>query len=143
MDLSKLSPGEKIVLIAGGVLLIDLLFLPWYDIDLGFVNVTRSAIESPKAFWGVMAALVTAAMVAAVVVTRFTAARMPVLPVPLGQAMFFGGVTIVVLLLLKLLLETDFLGIGAWLGILLAGVVAYGGFLMRNESQGVPPPPVL
>jgi hypothetical protein len=140
VDLSKLSPGEKIVLIAGGVLLIDLLFLPWYDIDLGFVSVTRSAIESPKAFWGVLAALVTAAMVAAVVVTRFTTAKMPALPVPLGQAMFFGGVAVAVFLLLKLLLETDFLGIGAWLGILLGGAVAYGGFLMRNESRGVAPP---
>lgn len=140
MDLSRLSQGEKIVLIAGGVLLIDLLFLPWYDFDLGLVSFTRSAVESPKAFWGVLAALVTAAMVAVVVVTRFTTARMPALPFPLGQAMFVAGVTVAGLLLLKLLLETDFLGVGAWLGILLAGAVAYGGFLMRNESQGAPPP---
>lgn len=140
MDFGKLTQGEKIVLVAGGVLLIDLLFLPWYDIDLGLVSVSRSAIESPEAFWGVLAALVTAAMVAAVVVTRFTTATMPPLPVPLGQAMFVGGVTVAVLLLLKLLLETDFLGVGAWLGILLAGAVVYGGFLMRAESQGASPP---
>lgn len=138
MDLSRLSQGEKIVLIAGGLLLIDLLFLPWYDFDLGLVSFTRSAIESPKAIWGVLAALVTAAMVAAVVVTRFTTARMPALP--LGQAMFVAGVTVAGLLLLKLLLATDFLGTGAWLGVLLGGAVAYGGFLMRDESQGAPPP---
>ena len=138
MDLSRLSQGEKIVLIAGGLLLIDLLFLPWYDFDR--VGFSRSAVESPKAFWGVLAALVAAAMVAAVVVTRFTTAPVPALPVPLGQAMFVGGVTVAGLLLLKLLLDTDFLGVGAWLGIFLGGAVAYGGFVMRHESEGAPPP---
>lgn len=141
MDLNKLTPGERIVLIAGGVLLIDLLFLPWHDFYLGILSVSRTAIESPKAFWGVLAALVTAAMVAAVVVTRFTSAKLPELPVPLGQAMFLGGVGVAGLLVLKLLLKTDSLGFGAWLGLLLGGVLAYGGSLMRRESEGASPPP--
>ncbi len=140
MDLSKLTPGEKIVLAAGAVLLIDLLFLPWHKIDLGIFTVSRSAVESPNAFWGVLALLVTAAMVAVVVVTRFTAAKLPDVPVPWGQAMFIAGAAVAALLLLKLVLETSALGIGAWLGILLGGGMAYGGFLMRNEATGATPP---
>ena len=141
MDLSKLTPGEKVVLAAGAVLLIDLLFLPWHNIDLGIIgSVSRSAVESPNAFWGVLALLLTAAMVAVVVVTRFTSAKLPDLPIPLGRAMFFAGAAVAVLLLIKLVSETDFLGFGAWLGILLAGGVAYGGFLMRKEAESAAPP---
>lgn len=134
MDLSKLTMGEKVVGAAGVLLLIDLLFLPWHKLDLGIVSVSRSGIESPNAFWGILAVLVTLAMVAVVVVTRFTTAKLPDLPIPLGQTMFFAGIAVLALLLLKLVLETDLLGFGAWLGILLAGAMAYGGFLIRQEA---------
>lgn len=140
MDLSKLTMGEKVVLGAGVVLLIDLLFLPWHNIDLGFVSVSRSAIESPNAFWGILAMLVTLAMVVVVVVSRFTTAKLPDLPVPWPQAMFIAGIVVAALLLLKLVVETDFLGFGAWLGVLLGGAMAYGGFLMRQEAAGAAPP---
>ena len=141
MDLSKLTTGEKIVLAAGVVLLIDLLFLPWHHIDLGLFSRSRTAVQSPNAFWGVLALLVTAAMVTVVVVSRFTTAKLPDLPVPWGNVMFFAGATGAGLLLLKLVVETDFLGFGAWLGILLGAAVAYGGFVMRNEAQAAAPPP--
>lgn len=143
MDLSKLTQGEKVVGAAGVLLLIDLLFLPWHSIDLGILSVTRSAVESPNGFWGILALLVTVAMVAVVVVTRFTTTRLPDLPVPLGQAIFIGGLTVAGLLLLKLVVETEALGFGAWFGILLGGAMAYGGYLMRQEAgplSGRPPP---
>ncbi|MGQ0521833.1 MAG: hypothetical protein ACT4PX_11880 [Actinomycetota bacterium] len=142
MDLNKLTQGEKVVGAAGVALLVDLLFLPWHSIDLGILSVTRSAVESPNGFWGILALLVTIAMVAAVVVTRFTTTRLPDLPVPLGQAMWIAGIAVAGLLLLKLVAETDALGFGAWFGLLLGGAVAYGGYLMRREAgplSGQPP----
>lgn len=142
MDLNKLTQGEKVVGAAGTALVVDLLFFPWHRIDLGILSVTRSAVESPNGFWGALALLVTIVMVAAVVVTRFTTTKLPDLPVPLGQAVFIAGVVVAGLLLLKLVAETDALGIGAWLGILLGGAVAYGGYLMRQEAgplSGQPP----
>lgn len=138
VDLNKLTQGEKVVGAAGVLLLVDLLFLPWHSIDLGILSVTRSAVESPNGFWGILALLVTIAMVAAVVVTRCTTTRLPDLPVPLGQAVFIGGVTVAGLLALKLVVETDALGFGAWFGILLAGAMAYGGHLMRQEAGPLP-----
>ena len=46
------------------------------------------------------------------------------------------------LLLLKLLVETEFLGFGAWLGLLLAAGMTYGGYLKlqadRAGSTGSP-----
>ena len=135
MDLNKLTPGEKVVLVAGAVLLFDLLVLPWHD----FIIASRTGIQTPNSFWGVMALVVTAAMVGAVVVTRFTTAKMPELPVPLGQAMFIGGIAVAALLFLKIAVETSNLAIGAWLGLLLGAAVAYGGSLVRKESEGAPP----
>lgn len=136
MDLNKLTAGERIVVFAGALLLADLLFLPWHD----FIAISRTAIQTPNSFWGVMALVVTAAMVALVVVTRFTSAKAPELPVPTGQAMFVGGVAVAALLFLKIAVQTSDLAIGAWLGFLLGGALAYGGSLVRKESEGAPPP---
>lgn len=141
MDLSKLTTGEKVVAGAGILLVIDLLFFPWHKLDLGILSVSRTAIESPKAFWGVLALLLTIAVVAAVLVTRLTTARLPALPVPFGQAVFFAGIGVLALLVIKLALETDFLGFGAWLGLLLAAALAYGGFMMRQEEGTATGPP--
>lgn len=143
VDLSKLTMGEKIVGGAGILLLIDLLFLPWHKIDLGIISVSRSAIESPNGFWGALALLVTIAMVAVVVLTRFTSTKLPDLPIPLGRAMFFAGIAVVALLVIKLIVETDFLGFGAWLGLLLGAAVAYGGFLIGKEAGEAPAAPPL
>ena len=130
MDLSKLTPGEKIVVFAGAVLVLDLAFFPWHDLIL----VTRTAIENPNSFWGTMALLVTIALVAAAALPRLTSARLPRLPIPWPQAIFLGGCTVAGLLLLKMALETRQLAFGAWLGLVLAGVVAYGGHVMRQEA---------
>jgi len=136
VDLSRLTTGEKIVLAAGVVLLFDLLFLPWHD----FVDYSRTGTQTPNSFWGVMALVTTGAMVAVVVVTRFTTAKLPDLPVPVGQAMFLGGVAVASLLFLKMAIETSGLAIGAWLGLLLGGSLAYGGSVIRRESEGASPP---
>lgn len=141
VDLSKLTNGEKVVGIGGVLLVIDLLFLPWHSYHFGLgrvaglsVTVTAHAVEGQNAFLGVLALLATIAMVAVVVVTRFTSAKVPDLPVPLGQAMFFVGIGVIGLLVLKLISATDNLGFGAWLGLLLGGGVAYGGVLYRQEA---------
>ena len=134
MDLSKLTLGEKIIAGAGIALVIDLLFLPWHQVDFGVLKISRSGIESPNAIWGVLAMLVAAAVVAVVIVRRLTSADVPELPVPLEQALFIAGVVVAALLGLKLLLETDALGFGAFLGVLLAAGMAYGGFLVRKEA---------
>ena len=141
MDLTKLTMGEKIVGGAGILLVLDLLLFPWHKIDLGIVSVSRSGIESPNGFWGILAMLVALAMVAVVVVTRFTTAKLPDLPLPLGQAMFFGGIAVLGLLFIKLIVETDFLGFGAYLGLLLGAAMAYGGFQMRKEAGDAPAAP--
>ena len=146
VDINKLSLGEKIVGGAGILLFIDLLFLPWHDIDVGFGgSFTRSAIESPNGFYGLIALLLTIAVVAAVVVRAFTEAKLPDLPITWPQAIFYATIAILALLLIKLVVETDFLGFGAYLGLLLAAGMVYGGFLISKDAPagtaGTPGPP--
>jgi len=145
VDLNKLTMGEKIVAGAGIVLAIDLLFLPWHKFAavIGTVRFsgTASGIEHPNAIWGLLSLLVALVMVAVVVTSRFTTAKLPELPLPWPQAMFIGGLTVVALLALKLLLETRSLGFGAILGVALGGGMAYGGFLMRSEAGPAVAPP--
>lgn len=154
MDLNKLSLGDRIVAGAGIVLFIDLLFLPWHHVSIGLgafrATANRTAIESPNSFWGVLAFLLTAAVVAVVLLRRLSTVKLPDLPVPQSQAVFYGTIGIAALLLIKLVIETSYLGYGSWLGILLAGGMVYGGYLISKESEsgasggtsyGSPPPP--
>jgi uncharacterized membrane protein len=135
MDLSKLSRGDRIVVITGALLVIDLLFLPWISISLPFIGtVSNTGISAPNGFLGFLAALVTAAMVAQILVSKFTSARLPDLPVPWPRAQMLGGVVVLALLVLKLVLHTSLLGFGAYLGILFAAGLAYGGYTVNQES---------
>jgi hypothetical protein len=130
MDLDKLSLSDKIIAGTGIVLIIDLLFLPWHSVDLGITTWTRTGIESPNSFWGVLALLLTIAVVAVTLLRVFKPdTKLPDLPVSWDRAIFFGAAATLGLLVLKLILETNELGIGAWLGLLLAAGMTYGGYL--------------
>ena len=135
MDLSKLSRGDRFVVIAGALVVIDLLFLPWISVSVPFIGtVSYTGISAPNGFLGFLAALVTAAMVAQILVSKFTTAKLPDLPVPWPRAHMLGGLVVLGLLLLKLLLHTNLLGFGAYLGILFAAGLAFGGYTVDQES---------
>ena len=77
MDVSKFTRDE---LILGGIallLVIDLLFLPWFDITVGFgtfrVSATSSATGSPDGWLGVLAVLVALALMAYIAIERLAA----------------------------------------------------------------------
>ena len=140
MDLSKLTRGEQIVLGAGIVLIIDLLFLPWHSIDLGGLKVpgldtTRSGVQSPNSGYGVLALLLAIVMVGQIIAAKIAGASLPSPPVPWSQVHVIAGGAIALLLLLKLVVETDALGFGSYLGVVLGLVVAYGAYLIKQEDS--------
>ncbi|MGI9023293.1 MAG: hypothetical protein ACR2HV_08710, partial [Acidimicrobiales bacterium] len=126
---------------AGVLLIVDLLFLPWHSIDVGILasldvgTINRTAVQSPKEFYGILALLLTVVMVTQVALARLTTAKLPQIPVPWGHVHVIAGVSVLVLLLVKLLVETKSLGYGAWLGVLLAGALAFGGYTVNRESS--------
>lgn len=138
MDLKKLSLGQRISSLAALLLTLDLFILPWHRISIGLggfgsVSASRSGIQSPNGFVGLLVALLAVAIVARIVVSEFTSVELPTLPVSWARADLLAGAAVAALVLLKLVLETSYLSVGAWLAVPLAGAVAYGGYLASHE----------
>lgn len=135
MDLSRLSRGERFVVLAGGFLLLDLVFFPWHRYPpelflLGGIDPTRTGLQAPNALQGTLAFLVTVGMVAQVVMTRYTNQKVNPALARLQPA---AGMAVLGLLAWKLAIDMSSLSVGAYLGILLAAVLAYGGLTMSRE----------
>ena len=139
MDVSRLSQGERIVLVAGVLLMIDLLFLPWHSIDLGGVaeaagvDTTHSGVQAPNGFYGIVALILTLVMVVQIVLDKLTAVALPDPPVPWSQIHLIAGIFVLVVLVIKLIRDTSGLGYGAYSGILGGLLVAYGAYLIAQD----------
>lgn len=146
MDLSKLTLGDKIATGCGIVLLISLLFFPWHNvcIDFGAFGgescASRGAMSSPGGFWGILAFLLTLVIVGVLIADRVANVELPELPIPHPAAIFYSTIAVLVILLIKLVTEMDYLGFGAWLSLLLAAGMCAGGFLIfQAEGSGATP----
>lgn len=132
--------GEQIVVAAGVLLIADLVALPWHhfslDVELQQFGIEvpsftfdRRAVQNPQAFFGIAALVVTAAMVLQILAAKFSAA------VPRWEQIHLvAGPVVLGLLVAKLIANNAFLGVGAWIGTGLAAVLAFGGFLLSQES---------
>lgn len=133
--MSRVTTGDKLVVGAGVLLLIDLLFLPWHQV----FSFSVTATEAPGGWWGTLAALLTLGIVVATVVRRLTSVALPSLPRPIGEVNLGANAAVLAILILKLGLDLDYLGFGAYLGILLAGAMTAGAVLGREETDEPPP----
>jgi hypothetical protein len=136
MDLSRLSRGERYVVLAGGFLLLDLIFFPWHRYSGVFAflggDPTRTALQSPNALQGTLAFLVAVAMVAQVIMTRFTSQKVNPALVKLQPA---AGLAVLGLLAWKLSIDLNNLSVGAYLGLPLAVALAFGGLMMARDPD--------
>jgi hypothetical protein len=123
LDWSKMSTASRILIIAGALYIIDL-FLPWQDFDfVGTVSGARGI--------GVLNLLLAIALVAwevmAVAGVEVNA------PKSLISAALAGG--IVLFTILKIIVDSDAMAIFAWIGLILALVIGYGGWMRWQEHQ--------
>lgn len=131
--LSRLSRGERFVVVAGGLLLVSLSFFPWHRSLLMAVvygDHTRNAMQAPNALPGTLAFLVTVGMVAQVLMARYSNQRANPTLVRLQPV---AGMAVVALLAWKLASDASGLSTGAYLGLPLAAALAYGGLVMAKE----------
>jgi hypothetical protein len=135
MDMSRVTSSDKLVVGAGVLLLIDLWFLPWHQV----FSFSITATEAPGGWWGTLALLLTLAIVVVLVIRRLTSISLPALPRPIGEVNLAANAGVLALLLIKLVLDLDSLGFGAYLGVLLAGVMTAGALLGREETDEPPP----
>lgn len=127
MNFSGLSRGEKVVVRAGGALLVDMLFFPWHRIPPGL---RRTAIQAPNSLQGTIAFLLAVAMVAQILMARSSSSPRNTTLVRLQPV---AGMAVLAALAWKLTLGAVYLSVGAYLGLPLAVGLAYGGFLVGKE----------
>lgn len=105
------------VAVSGVLLAGTLAFLPWHQVDLGLVSASSTGLGAPDSVLGILAFLLALGVAGVVVATRVASWRPPALPVELPVLVVGGSVLSVALLVLKLVLHTQFLGIGCWLSL--------------------------
>lgn len=155
MDLNKLSTADRVI---GGaaILFLIAMFLPWYGLDLGeFGSDSNSGWD--YFLTGVVPWLLSAVMVAQIVIAKFTTTKLPAIPVPWGLVHLIAGAVIAVLLILRTVIGADE-GSGSFsvdrdrmwglfVALIAAIGLAVGGFLKSKEPEDVPagnggyPPP--
>ncbi len=132
--LSRLSRGERFVVVAGGLLLVSLAFFPWHRLaEIRFLggDPTLTGLQRPNQVQGTLAFLVTVAMVAQVLMTKYSSQRVNPTLVKLQAP---AGFAVLALLSWKLANTTEFLSVGAYLGRPLAVALAYGGLILTQEN---------
>jgi hypothetical protein len=125
--INELSLGRKLILGAGTLLFIDM-FLHWQSVDVGPFTVGRNGIHG---FWGVFLLLMTIAIVALVGARAF-GVELPE-GLPEGLISLVLGVLILLFAVIKNIAD-DYSAWPSYVGIVLAAVVAYGGWLVHQDS---------
>jgi hypothetical protein len=134
--LSRLSRGERFVVVAGGLLLVSLAFFPWHRVE--FVGAfggdpTLTGLQKPNQVQGTLAFLIAVAMVAQVLMAKYSSQRANP---ALAKLQAPAGFAVLALLAWKLANTTEFLSVGAYLSLPLAAALAYGGLILTQESSG-------
>lgn len=133
--------GERIVAVAGALLVADLLVVPWHSfgvdvseleqfgIQLPGFDLQRRAVQDPQAFFGIASAVLAGLMVIQIVAFKISSA------VPRAEQLHLvAGAVTLGLVVAKLMANNDFLALGAYLGVALGAALAYGGFLLSQET---------
>lgn len=127
--LSRLSRGERFVVVAGGILLLSLLFFPWHRTPGGL---TVTALREPNSLQGTLAFLVSVAMVVQILMAKWTGQK----PNPaLSRLQPAGGMAVVGLLAWKAASLPELLSVGCYISMVAAAAMAYGAFILAKEAD--------
>jgi len=132
MDRLKALPRGMQLMLVGGVLLLIDTFLKWQDFKLGGVSIaSRNAWHG----WGVLVGLLTIVLLMWLV-ARLAAAdiKLPISDTMAGAAL---GSLIVLFTLIKVLADNEFRTAWAWIGLLLAVLIAVGAWLELMAGGGI------
>jgi hypothetical protein len=138
------TKGEWIVICTGLLIVVDLVVVPWYRIriglgDAGKISIDKRAVDSPNAAYAI-AALVIVVLLLLMVSGRLRSVRGRWYSPAQLRILRLGGAISCGLLVAKLMMNTDYLGPGSWLGVLLGVVMVYGALAIDAERPAGDPP---
>jgi hypothetical protein len=140
----KLTTADKVIFGSAIVFLISL-FLPWYGFEDDFIDFSNKGTNYFLTGW--LPLLLAIVMVAQIAISRFSPdTKLPDPPVPWGQVHMIAGITIAILLILRLIITSDDVGsidtgfeldrkYGLFVAVLAAIGLAVGGFLKNQEGE--------
>jgi hypothetical protein len=129
--------------IIGGVallLVIDLLFLPWFDISAGPFSLSLTATDAPSGWAGILAVLAAVALIADLAIERMSPqTTVPAVNGSRGETRFVLACVAAVFVFLKFVLNIHFsdFGFGFWLGVILTAGLVYVTLQARHSNVGV------
>lgn len=149
MKLDNVTRDDWLLAGVALLLVIDLLFLPWFSVSFGPLSVTSTATGAPDGWLGVLAVLSALALIADLGIERLAPqTRLPaVRDSRTTTRVVLAGVT-ALFVVLKFLFHVHFslFGFGFWLAVVLtAGLVVFalrshrGVALIPSRPASVPP----
>ena len=125
-DISKLSTASKILLGAGVLYLIDLL-LPWQ----------RACFFGECRTWSGIDGIGVLNLLLVVVLLVWEGLALAKIRIDAPQALLSAGIAAMIVLftILKIIVDNDAIYIFAWIGLLLALAIGYGGWMRWQEHQ--------
>ncbi len=129
-DMSKMSTASKILL-GGGILYLIDLFLPWQRVCFEALGVKSCGSASGIDGIGVLNLLLVIGLIA------WEGMAMAGVSVNAPRALISAALAaaIVVFTLLKIIVDNTQIYIFAWIGLILAVVIGYGGWMRWQEHQ--------
>jgi hypothetical protein len=157
MDRSKLTTGQKLVFYGGLFLVINLLFIPWYRAG-GFVDVAIAQADGfGSGFYAWFGSLCGIAAAALVYLKASGRGKVDSWQFKAEYLVLILSAAAFVLILVRLITETDSVFLGTILGLLVGGLMTLGAFLdsglklperqpkpaaaPAQAQEGLPPPP--
>jgi hypothetical protein len=144
-DMTKMSTADKILVVGSGLLFIDS-FLNWQKVcgpkilGLNSICGSANAWSGNGGFAGVLMALLALVLLAAEIAIIAGVAMPPTVPMPTVMAALTGG-TVVFGILKFIFALSNHAAYGAYVGLVLILVVAYGGYMKMQETTAAPPLP--
>ena len=135
MDFQNLDRRFQLMLPSGPILLILLIFAPWHQFGSGPYGISSSALQAPNALLGIVALLTVVISLLISFAQVLGSDKLPESPQGKSweEVVFIVNAILLASLLLKLILETSWLGVGAW-GCIIAGAVHFYGAYIGKKS---------
>lgn len=128
MNVENVSRDDWIFGGVGLLLVIDLLFLPWYSISVGPFTATSTATGAPDGWLGVLAVLAAVAVIVDLAIERLSPrTRVPAIANSRTHTRFLGACVAAAFVVLKFLFHIHFslFGFGFWAAVVITAAFVY------------------
>jgi hypothetical protein len=138
VNFSDVSRDDRILAGLALLLIISLLFLPWFSLSFGPISVTATATDAPDGWLGVLAVLAAILLIADLAVERLSpGTTVPNIGGGRAQTRFILACVTALFVALKFLFHVHFswFGFGFYVSVVLTVALVWVALQARNEKS--------